>query len=93
MATKNWATIIPVVVKIIVIPSFWSGSPRSVGLKSIRMAIPSTISGKAMGMAKILLIRVFRGNEYLLNEYAVGIANSITKAAEISEVLMVSCIA
>ena len=41
-------------------------------------------------MARILFTIDFSGNEYLLNEYAVGIANNITKLADKMEVVRVS---
>lgn len=81
---------IPVEVKTIFIPTFCRGPPKSELLKSMRMAIPKTISGNAMGTAKTLFTMDFKGKEYLLREYAVGIANNITRLADKMEVLRVS---
>jgi len=50
------------------------------------MAIPSTISGKAMGRSIMLFTTLFKGNSYLAREYAVGMATSITHDAAMMEV-------
>ena len=68
------------------IPKFCNMFPGKVLPNIINMAIPSTISGKAMGRSIILFITLLKGKLYLDREYAVGIATSITQDAAIMEV-------
>ena len=58
----------PVVVKIISMPKLFKNGPKNRFPNIINKAIPSTISGKAMGRSKILFNIFFKGKEYLENE-------------------------